>query len=93
MSQYSPTPVPTTPTQTKYPWRAVARTVFAGIIGGLTLLPEIAADAHIGTVPTVAQVLAVTGAITRILALPSVDAWLTTYLPWLGAAPSRPSAP
>lgn len=83
-------PIPTTPTQVKHPWRAVIRTVAAGIVGALTLLPEVATAAHIGTVPTVVQVLAVTGAITRVLALPSVNSWLGTYLPWLSASPAKP---
>jgi hypothetical protein len=82
---------PAVPTQTRHPWRATARTVFAGLVGGLTLLPEVAAEAHIGTVPTVAQVLVVTGAVTRVLAMPSVNEWLNRYLPWLAASPPKPA--
>lgn len=83
---------PITPTQTRYPWRATVRTVFAGVVGGLSLLPEVAAAAHIGTVPTVVQVLAVTGAVTRVLALPSVNTFLGEYFPWLAATPTQATA-
>lgn len=83
-------PVPVTPTQVKHPWRATARTVFAALVGGLSLLPEVTTAAHIGTVGTVVQVLAVTGAVTRVLALPGVEGWLGTYLPWLSATPAKP---
>jgi hypothetical protein len=76
-------------TQVRHPWRATVRTVFAGTLAGLSLLPEIVAEAHIGTVPTVVQVLVVTGAVTRVLALPGVNGWLGTYVPWLAAQPSR----
>ncbi|GAA5194509.1 hypothetical protein GCM10023322_59090 [Rugosimonospora acidiphila] len=92
MTQTAPAPAKAPTTQTKHPWRATARTVFAGVVGALTLLPEVAAAAHIGTVPTVVQILAVTGAITRVLALPGVEAWLGRYVPWLAAAPNQPVA-
>jgi hypothetical protein len=75
------------PTQSRHPWRATLRTVFAGAVGALTLLPEVAAAAHIGTLPTVVQILGVAGAVTRVLALPGVDGWLRAYVPWLAATP------
>ncbi len=81
---------PQTPTQTRHPWRATARTVAAATVGLLSLLPWLAATAHVDTVPAVAQVLAVTGLITRILAYPAVDAWVRRYVPWLAASPSKP---
>ncbi len=81
---------PTTPTQTRHPWRATARTVIAAGVALLSLLPYVAATAHVDTVPAVAQVLVVTGAITRVLALPAVDRWVRRYLPWLAASPSQP---
>lgn len=74
-------------TQTAHPWRATARTVFAATVALLTLLPVIAATAQIDTVAWVAQVLVVTGAVTRVLALPGVESFLETYLPWLAARP------
>lgn len=76
------------PTQTAHPWRATGRTIFAGSVAFLTLLPVVATTAQIDTVPAVAQVLVVTGAVTRVLALPGVEAFLETYLPWLAAKPA-----
>lgn len=88
MTQNATTPVPAT--QTKHPWRAVIRTAVAAAVAGVTLVPEIVTAAHIGTVPTVAQIVAVSMAVTRVLAVPGVNAWLGTYLPWLAASPTRP---
>lgn len=75
------------PTQSEHPWRATARTIFAGIVGFLSLLPVIALTAGVSGQAAVAQVLVVTGAITRVLALPGVNDWLGRFLPWLAAAP------
>lgn len=80
-----------TPTQTRHPWRATARTVAAATIGALSLLPTVAVTAGIDTVPAVAQAVTVAAAVTRVLALPAVDAWLRTYVPWLAAAPTPPT--
>ena len=77
-------------TQSSHPWRATVRTVFAATVALLTLLPVIAATAQVDTVAWVAQVLLVTGAVTRVLALPGVENFLETYLPWLAARPSTP---
>lgn len=75
------------PTQTRHPWRATARTVFAGTVALLSLLPVIAVTAGVDDVQAVAQVLVVSGAVTRVLALPGVEAFLRTYFPWLAAEP------
>lgn len=76
------------PTQTRHPWRATARTVFAGALGLASLLPEVLAESHMDGTVVGAQALAVTGAVTRILALPGVDRWLTRFLPFLAAQPA-----
>lgn len=86
----SPSPVPT---QTRHPWRATVRTIVAAGLGLLSLLPTIALTTHLDTAPAVAQVLAIAGAITRVLALPGVDQWLRDYLPGLAAEPARPTVP
>jgi hypothetical protein len=78
---------PLGPTQTRHPWRATVRTIFAAAVALLTLLPVIATTAGIDTVPAVAQVLLVAGAVTRVLALPGVERFLELYLPWLAASP------
>ncbi|MFI6333179.1 hypothetical protein ACIBBG_33505 [Micromonospora chersina] len=75
------------PTQTHYPWRATLRTVFAGVVALLSLLPTVAAVAGVDAVPLIAQTLTVAAAVTRVLAIPGVDAWLRRYLPWLATTP------
>lgn len=77
-----------TATQSRHPWRATARTIFAAVVGLLSLLPVIAATAGVEAVPAVAQTLVVTGAVTRVLALPRVEAWMRRFLPWLAAEPA-----
>lgn len=67
------------------PWKATARTVVAAGLALLPALPEIADAADIDTIPVVASVLAITAAVTRVLALPAVDKWLDRYLPGLSA--------
>lgn len=74
-------------TQVRHPWRATLRTVIAGAVAALPLLPEIAAGLHLGTGGTVGQFLVITAAATRLLARPGVEAWLHQYAPWLAAQP------
>lgn len=81
------------PTQSKHPWRATARTVFAASVALLSLLPTVAAVAHVDTIAVVAQTLAVTGTVTRVLAIPGVNVWLRTWLPWLAADAPTPAPP
>lgn len=76
-----------TPTQTRHPWRATLRTVAAALVGAVSLVPTVAVTAGVDQVPAVAQVVVVAGAVTRVLALPQVDAWLRRYAPWLASAP------
>ncbi len=77
-------------TQSRHPWRATARTVVQAILGLMVLLPLIAEAAGIAAVPWVAAALGVVAAVTRVLALPQVDAWLRRWLPWLATAPEEP---
>ena len=85
-----PTP-PVTPTvaasatQTRYPWRATVRTVLAAI----PLVPVIVATLGIGSVPWVVSGLAVVAAVTRVLAIPAVNSWLTDHLGGVLAAEPR----
>lgn len=78
------------PTQTRHPWRATVRTVVAGALGLCSLLPYVVAEAHVPTEGAVGQALLVTGAITRVMAIPAVNDWITQYLPWLAATPRQP---
>lgn len=88
-------PPPAGTTQAQYPWRAVARTMLAAIISLATLVPSIVAalDVDVSQVPPwVAGLLAcavgVAGAVTRVLAIPAVEAWLRKYIGGLAAAPT-----
>ena len=80
------TPVP--PTQVRRPWRSTTRTVFQAIVG-LAAAWALIVEA-LGLDPGlqwVAASLAVTGGLTRVMALPAVEVWLATFLPWLAAEP------
>jgi hypothetical protein len=78
------------PTQTAHPWRATARTVFAAVVALLPIVPFVVAQLGVATVPWVAGGLVAVGAVTRVLAMPAVNAWITEYLPWLAPAPRQP---
>jgi len=80
-------------TQSRHPWRAVTRTVFATLVGLLPLVPEILAGAHLGSTATGAQTIAIAGAITRLLARPDVEALLHRVAPWLAAQPDPALTP
>lgn len=77
------------PTQTRHPWRATLRTVAAGAVSGAVVLPLVADQLHLSNVPAVAAVVAGCGALTRVLAMPAVDAWLLRFAPWLAAQPPQ----
>ena len=80
-----------------HPWRAVARTALAILVGVGIVLPvvwavvvdELGAYVPPETVAAgawlVGLLVAASSAITRIMAIPAVNAWLTTV--GLGAAP------
>ena len=86
------------PTQVQYPWRTAVRTALAYIVGAGVVLPiayGIAADqlgqyvspevmAGIGW--TVAVIVAVSTTVTRIMAIPQVNDWLTAI--GVGAQPA-----
>lgn len=80
-------------TQSKYPWRATVRTLFAFLVGVGPLLPAIVAAAGDAGIPGAAAVsggaLAVTGVVTRVLAIPGVNVLLqqSGVLSWLAAEP------
>lgn len=80
---------PVQPTQTRHPWRATVRTIVAAVVGLALLGPLVAAELGVQSVPWVAGVLAVIGAVTRVLAIPGVEAWMRQYVPWLSAEPSK----
>lgn len=75
------------PTQVKHPGRATFRTIFQGAIALAAILPLILTTAGIPVVGWAAILVAVSGAITRVMALPSVEAFLEKYASVLAAKP------
>ncbi len=90
-----PTPVPT---QVRRPWRATLRSAFQALIAFAGLAPLIAAAVEEATgfdltgVPFVVTALLVCAAVTRVMALAAVEAFLQTFVPFLSAAPKTPGA-
>lgn len=82
-----PTPAPT---QVQHPWRAVLRTIVAGIVALAPVAPELVDKLGVASVPWIISALAVLATITRVLALPAVHDWLDMYAPWLNPAPRPP---
>lgn len=68
------------PTQIRYPWRSVLRSVAVATVALLPVLPEIAKAAGVETVPLVASTLGIVAVLQRIITIPEVDRWLTTTL-------------
>lgn len=90
-------------TQTAHPGRAVVRTIVAVAVSAAVLLPLILpvvldwaaeqawlpSDVTAGIAAVTTVVVAVAGLITRLLAVPGVDRFLSTYVPFLSTgAPS-----
>lgn len=85
------------PTQTQHPWKAVIRTALAYVVGFAVVGPVILGivqDALGSYIPAevmawlawaVALLVAVSLTVTRIIAIPQVNAWLTQI--GLGATP------
>jgi hypothetical protein len=88
----------TMPTQSAYPWKATLRTVLAvvvalGIVGPLILgviteqLGNYISPDVMGYIAWgVGLIVAISATVTRIMAIPQVNAWLTKWL-GLGATP------
>lgn len=80
-------------TQTRRPWRATLRTIFQAALGLASMWALIVET--IGLNPEwqwVASSLVVTAALTRLMAVPAVEEWLTRYIwtRWLAADPEAP---
>lgn len=90
-SSRSTLPVLTQPTQVRRPWRSTIRTVFQGLVALASLVPFLITGVYNGDADypaVVVQVLAVSGTITRVMALPQVEDFLRRFAPWLAAAPA-----
>lgn len=77
------------------PWRRTARSVFQATITLAAIAPGIyqAATQHQPAEATgwAASGLVIAGAVTRVMALPSVDGFLRRYVPFLGSEPAARS--
>lgn len=79
-----------TPTQVKRPWRATVRTVFAAVVALAAMFPLLVDASGVDeTAGPVAGALAIAGAITRIMAIPSVEDFLERFLPFLAATDGK----
>lgn len=79
------------PSQVVHPTRATIRTLFAAVVSFAAIFPTLVDAAHVPQAAGVAAAVAVAGAVTRVLALPSVEVFLQTFVPWLSAAPADPA--
>lgn len=72
-------------------WRRTIRTVVQALIGIASAAPvvywAVSQQSPEAATGAAAQVLLVTGAITRLMAVPQVEEWLQRYVPWLAAQP------
>lgn len=75
-------------------WRRTIRTVFQALIGVASTAPvvywAVTQQSPEAATGAAAQVLVVTGAITRVMAVPQVEEWLQRFVPWLAASPRDP---
>ena len=78
------------PTQVRRPRAAVARTLVAAFLGLLPLIPEIVKLYGLDSIPWVASAAALAATTTKVLAMPGVEKWLSTYAPWLSAGGTPP---
>lgn len=78
------------PTQVRRPWRSTARTVFQALVALCVLFPILVDQTGLKAedLPWLAIPLAVAATVTRIMALPQVEAFLKRFLPFLAAAPA-----
>lgn len=78
-------------TQIRQPWRATLRTAVQALVGLAFLwggiVETLGLDPNAGWV---ALSLAVSTGVTRVMALPGVEEWLQTYMPFLAASSRHP---
>lgn len=80
----------TAPTQVARPWRATVRTLVQFLIAAAVLLPFVVEATGLDPelYPWLAGLLGVAAAVTRVMALPQVEAFLARFAPWLAADPA-----
>jgi len=78
-------------TGTTFPWQAVVRTLLEAVLSAAAAAPlvylSITQQDPGAATGAAAVFLGVCAAITRVMNLPVVEAWLQRFLPWLAAAP------
>jgi hypothetical protein len=77
------------PTQVRRPWRATVRTAFQFVLALALVLPFVVEATGLDpeVYPWLGVILAVGAGITRVMAVPQVEAFLRRFLPFLAAAP------
>jgi hypothetical protein len=77
------------PTQIRRPWRSTARTLSQAFVALCVLFPLLVENTRLKLedAPWLAVPLAVAAAVARIMALPQVETFLRTFVPFLAAAP------
>lgn len=78
--------------QVVHPTRATIRTVFAAVVAFAGIFPLVVSTAGLPNSAGIAVAVAVAGGITRVLALPQVEVFLQTFVPWLSATPASAAA-
>lgn len=82
------------PTQVRFPKRTTIRSVFQVLIGLAAVMPVVIATLGLPTTSVVVGgVLAVSAAVTRVMAIPGVNKFLEDHFPWLAAKPAPVEAP
>lgn len=85
-------------TQSQHPWRATIRTILAIVVALAAMAPVVYTAATVQSpelaTGAAAVTLTIAAAITRIMALPVVEAFLRRFIPWLaaGARGEEPTA-
>lgn len=75
-----------TATQVRRPWRATARTLFQAVLGFAAMWGIVVETLGLDQEwQWVSASLVATAALTRLMAVPQVEAWLGKFLPWLAA--------
>lgn len=77
-------------TQSKYPWRATVRTLFQAFLALAVMYGPVAATANLPDTALFAGVATVMAAVTRVMQLPAVNAFIEQFVPFLAAAPRSP---
>lgn len=77
------------PTQVRRPWRSTARTIFQAAVALAAMWALIVQALGLPDWAWVSASVAVAGGITRVMALPGVETFLRTFLPFLSAAPKE----